>query len=73
MPKEQRLKLDGKATHCMSIAYGDEKFDYRLWDSKKRKIARSRDVIFHEHETIADIDRSQKTLVPHSVSHLEVL
>ena len=28
--KEQRLKLDDKATPCIFIEYGDEKFGYRL-------------------------------------------
>ena len=28
--KEQRLKLDDKATSCIFIGYGDEEFRYRL-------------------------------------------
>ena len=28
--KEQRLKLDDKATPCIIIEYGNEEFDYRL-------------------------------------------
>ena len=50
IPKEQRTKRDDKATPCIFIGYGDEEFDYRLWDSKKQKVVRSRDVVFHEHE-----------------------
>ena len=54
VPNEQRLKLDDKATPCIFIEYGDEEFGYKLWDSKKKNIFRSRDVMFHEHETIEE-------------------
>ena len=30
--KEQRSKLDDKATPCIFIGYGDEEFNYKLWD-----------------------------------------
>ena len=30
VPKEQRSKLDDKATPCIFIGYGDEEFSYRL-------------------------------------------
>ena len=33
VPKQQRLKLNDKATPSISIGFGDEKFGYRLWDS----------------------------------------
>ena len=49
VPKEQRSKLDDKATSCILIGYGDEEFGYMLWDSEKQKIVKSRDVVFHEH------------------------
>ena len=58
VPKEQRLKLADKATPCIFIGYGDEEFSYRLWDSEKQKIVRSRDVMFHEHKTIEDIEKN---------------
>ena len=58
IPKEQRLKLDDKTTQCIFIGYGDEEFDYKLWDSEKQKIVRSRDVVFHEHETIVDMEKN---------------
>ena len=56
--KEQRSKLDDKATLFIFIGYGDEEFGYRLWDSEKQKIVRSRDVMFHEHETIEDMEKN---------------
>ncbi|GKU96422.1 hypothetical protein SLEP1_g9661 [Rubroshorea leprosula] len=53
--KEQRTKLDDKAIPFIFIGYGDEEFDYRLWDLEKEKTVRSRDVMFHEHEKINDL------------------
>ena len=58
VPKEQRSKLDDKATPCIFIGYGDEEFDYRLWDSEKQKTVRNREVVFHEHETIKDMEKN---------------
>ena len=56
--KEQISKLDDIETLCIFIGYGDEEFGYKLWDSKKQKIVRSRDVVFHEHETIEDMEKN---------------
>ena len=58
VPKEQRSKLNDKATSCIFIRYGDEEFDYGLWDSEKQKTVISRDVVFHEHETIEDMEKN---------------
>ena len=58
VPKEQRSKLDDKATSCIFIGYGDGEFGYKLWDSEKKKIVRSRDIVFHEHETIEDMEKN---------------
>ena len=30
--KEKRQKLDMKSILCIFIGYGDEKYEYRLWD-----------------------------------------
>ena len=57
VPKEQRSKLDDKATPCIFIEYRDEEFGYRLWDLEMQKIVKSRDVVFHEHETIEDMEK----------------
>lgn len=54
VPKEQRSKLDSKATPCIFVGYGDE-FGYRLWDPHRKTIVRSRDVVFHEHETMGNL------------------
>ena len=58
VPKEQRSKLDDKATPCIFIGYGDEEFGYRLWDSEKQKTVRRRDVMIHEHDTIEDMEKN---------------
>ena len=54
VPKEQRSKLDYKATPCIFLGYGEEEFGYRLWDPKAKKFIRSRDVIFREDQTLDD-------------------
>uniref|UniRef100_A0A2N9FFW3 Integrase catalytic domain-containing protein n=1 Tax=Fagus sylvatica TaxID=28930 RepID=A0A2N9FFW3_FAGSY len=59
--KEQRLKLDDKATPCIFVGYGDAEFGYKLWDPKKKKMIRSRDVVFHENENIKDFEKSEKS------------
>lgn len=46
--KEFKQKLDTRSTLCILVGYGDKEFEYRLWDSKKKKIIRSGDVVFHE-------------------------
>ncbi|VFQ69856.1 unnamed protein product, partial [Cuscuta campestris] len=50
VPKEQRLKLDFKTSPCVFVGYGDEEFGYRLYDPAKKRVVRSRDVVFYEHE-----------------------
>ena len=58
VPNEQRSKLDDKTTPCIFIGYLDEEFGYRLWDSEKQKTITSRDVVFHEQETIEDMKKN---------------
>ena len=43
-----RSKFDAKSKICFFIGYGDEKFCYRFSNEQKRKIIRSRNVIFNE-------------------------
>ena len=42
---------------CIFVGYGDEEFGYRLWDSEKKKVVRSRDVVFHENETSSNVEQ----------------
>lgn len=62
VPKDQRSKLDDKAKKCIFVRYGDEEYCYRLWDPLKKTMVRSRDVAFHEHETMED---RKQTQAPH--------
>lgn len=55
--KELRKKLDGRTIPCIFIGYGDEEFGYRLWDPIHKTVIRSRDVVFHENQTIEDIEK----------------
>lgn len=54
VPKEKGLKLDDKASPCIFISYGDEQFGYKLWYSKKKKVSRSRDVVFQENQKLTE-------------------
>ena len=60
VPKEQRSKLDGKALPCIFIGYGNEEFGYKVWDPKTRKVIRSRDVVFHEDQTMKDSNKEEQ-------------
>ena len=61
VPKEQRSKLDDKAVCCIFLGYGGAEFGYRLWDPDKRKIIKSRDVVFHEDQFFGDIENTEKS------------
>ena len=60
VPKEQTLKLVRKSTPCIFVGYGDAKFGYKLWDPKEKKMIKSRDVVFHENENLADFEKIEK-------------
>ena len=60
VPKEQRSKLDSKSTPYIFVGYGDAEFGCKLWDPKEKKMIRSRDVVFHENENLADFDKTEK-------------
>uniref|UniRef100_A0A2N9FNK6 Integrase catalytic domain-containing protein n=1 Tax=Fagus sylvatica TaxID=28930 RepID=A0A2N9FNK6_FAGSY len=58
---EKRLKLDDKATPCIFVGYGDAEFGYKLWDPKKKKMIKSRDVVFHKNENITNFEKFEKS------------
>ena len=70
--KELRQKLDARTTPCIFIGYGDEEFGYRLWDSKEKKVIRSRDVVFHESQTIQDIEKPTMSQNPDVGTHEDI-
>lgn len=54
LPKEQRAKLDLNAIEYIFVDNNDDKFYYRLYDSKNRKLVWSRDVVFRDDQTFGD-------------------
>ena len=50
IPKDERRKLDSKASKCVFLGYSNESKAYRLFDMVKKKIIVSRDVIFNEND-----------------------
>uniref|UniRef100_A0A803MVY2 LOB domain-containing protein n=1 Tax=Chenopodium quinoa TaxID=63459 RepID=A0A803MVY2_CHEQI len=54
LQSEKRDKLDPKAIKCYFIGYGCEKYGYRLWDPKNRKIVRHCDITFDESSLYKD-------------------
>ena len=42
--KDKRSKLNIKTKQCIFIGYGQDEFSYKLYDSVKKKLVRSRDV-----------------------------
>ena len=57
--KEQKAKLNSRAVECIFLGYGDDKFGYKLWDLKNRKLIRSRDVVFKEDQTVDDFGNEE--------------
>lgn len=55
---QDRDKLDAKAKKYTFIGYGSDKMGYRLWDSKSRKVVRSKHATFNEAELYKDLTGS---------------
>ena len=47
-------------THVF-VGHGDEKFGFRLWDPTKKKLMRSRDVVFQDDQTLRDFDKANQS------------
>ena len=52
-----RNKLDPKSKKCTFIGYGEDEFGYHIWDDEKKKVIRSRDVIFNERVMYKDMHK----------------
>ena len=59
--KEQRSKLDDETISLVFIGYGDKEFGFRLWDPIKKKLVKSRDVVFQEDQNLRDFDKANKS------------
>ena len=60
IPKDERSKIDSKSKECIFLGYGNEEYGYRLWDPVKKKIVRSRDVVFFEDQNIEDTQKPKQ-------------
>ena len=58
--KDQRRKLDPKTRPCIFLGYGDDEFGYPLWHLAKKKVIRSRNIIFMEEKTIVGWETENK-------------
>lgn len=54
LPEQKRKKLDSKAFECIYLRYSSDAKAYRLYDTNKRKIVISRDVVFLENEKLTN-------------------
>ena len=61
VPRDERSKLDSKTKQCIYLSSPSDEFGSRLWDPIKKKIVRSRDVVFIEDETIRDIGKPERS------------
>ena len=59
--KEQRSKLDDKTVLHLFVVYGDEVFGFKWWDPTKKKLVRSKDVVFQEDQTLGDFDKTNQS------------
>lgn len=55
--KELRLKPSTRTTLYIFIGYEDTEFEYRLWDPKTNMVIGSKDVLFHENQTLEDTEK----------------
>ena len=58
--KDQRGILYPKSRPCIFLGYGDDEFGYPLWHLAKKKVIRSRNIIFMEEKTIVGWETENK-------------
>ena len=61
VPDEERSKLDDKTKECVFLGYSHDDFGYRLWDPAKKRVFRSRDVIFFEDQNVEDLQKKSRS------------
>ena len=72
VPKHERSKLNSKAKQCIFLRYSHDEFGYRLRDSEKKKVIRSRDVVFLKHQMVEDMkDGDDPQSSPNSLVDLD--
>ena len=58
--KDQRGKLNPKSRPCLFLNYGEDEFNYWLWDLIDKKVIRSRDIVFMDEKKIVDWEMENK-------------
>ena len=61
VPKEQRSKLDDNAVSHVFVGYSDKEFGFKLWDPTKKKLVKSRDMVFQEDQTLGDFGKANQS------------
>ena len=57
----ERSKFDGKTKECVFLGYSHDDFGYKLWDPMKKRVFRSRDVIFFEDHNVGDLQKESRS------------
>lgn len=52
-------KCWAKAMECIFIRYGNDKFGYKFWDSKNKKVIQNSTMVFLEYQTIKDLRKDK--------------
>nr|GFC50905.1 hypothetical protein [Tanacetum cinerariifolium] len=49
---------------CVFLGYGQDELRYRLYDPVQKRLVRSRDVEFEEYQTLKDVEKAEKEIIP---------
>ena len=55
-----RNKDQSLIANPLLVYYGDAEFGYKLWDPEEKKMIKSRDVVFHQNENLANFEKTEK-------------
>lgn len=61
--KDEQSHLNCKAKQYIFLGYAKKDFNYKLWDLVKKKVLRSKDVMFFEDKTFDNLDETKKPKV----------
>nr|GEW90380.1 retrovirus-related Pol polyprotein from transposon TNT 1-94 [Tanacetum cinerariifolium] len=64
IPKDERSKLDVKNKPCVFLGYGQDEVGYKLYEPIQKRLVRSRDVEFEEDQTLKDVEKAEKEIIP---------
>nr|GFA97409.1 retrovirus-related Pol polyprotein from transposon TNT 1-94 [Tanacetum cinerariifolium] len=49
---------------CVFLGYGQDELGYRLYDPIQKRLVRSRDVEFEEDQTLKNVEKAEKEIIP---------